>query len=405
LRRTSKYFWVGAAWVAILIVVMFSLSFLINVYSAQVSTIYVPEVKGQANLNNPGSEAFWSTVPTEAVPLIPASNYPPSGETNLAQVQLAWSSAYSVPSLIVKLTFPNYGSSPSYGSSVRVPVLNDTGYPGGRLTPMYTNSSCLYPYCSSFGGAYPQDIGFYQLAQGTGYTYPEQAMVVLGIKPAGGTTGSYAVSYKPKMIPGTSGALATGTGSAEIWLWSSNPTDNSPSDSAYPGINFPNGTAASTSSFGLPANTSYAIDGYANSTSFYQIGGIPGSSLYPFINTKGLYTQDTAALDSVTAFANPYFVQSKGVYNPSTNSWTVEYVRALQTSSIAKLGENHYQLQMNPSSSADYYIAFAVTQGGGSETYLMFYNSVSFWWAFNFQSNSGFSGYNSQYGRSGTPSP
>ncbi|MDG6981332.1 MAG: hypothetical protein JRN51_09525 [Nitrososphaerota archaeon] len=406
MRRTSKYFWVGAAWVAFLVVSMFTLSFAINAYSSELSTIYVPQVSGAPNLGNPGSESFWGGVSTESVPLIPTSNYPPSGETNLVKVQMAWTNATGTPELVVKLQFPNVGSSPSYGSSVPVPVLNDTGNPAGRLFPMYTDPSCLYPYSSCYGGTYPQDTGFLQLAQGTQYSYPEQAMVIFGISPGANTTGWYQVSYKPKMVPGTSGALGTGSGgAAEIWLWSSNPTDNSSSDAAYPGMTFPNGTAVSTSDFGLPGHASYAIDGYTNSTSFYQIGGIPGSSQYPYINTPALQSLNTSVTTQVTQFMNPFMVQSHGVYDASSNTWTVEFVRALNTSQLSKLGENHYQLQMSPSSSSDYYIAFAITQGNGSETYLLYYNSVSFWWGFNFQGNNGFAGYDNQFGHPANPSP
>jgi hypothetical protein len=406
LRRTSKYFWVGAAWVAFLIVSMFTLSFAINAYSAQLSTIYVPQVNGAPNLGSPGSESFWSGVPTESVPLIPESNYPPSGETSTAQVQLAWTNASGIPELILKLQFPNFGSSPSYSSSVPAPVLNDTGNPGGRYFPMYTGAACLYPSSSCYGGLYPQDVGFYQLAQGTQYTYPEQAAVILGIQPGANTTGWYQVSYKPKMVPGTSGALGTGSGgSAELWLWSSNPTDNSSQDSGYPGLRYPNGTVVSTSAFGLSPNASYAIDGYTNSTSFYQIGGLPGSSQFPYINTPGLYSQNLSSMTSVTHFTNPFMVQSKGVYDAKTNTWTVEYVRALQTSALSSHGENKYQLQMDPSSSSDYYIAFGISQGQGSETYLLYYGSVSFWWAFNFQTTSGIAGYNNQFGHPANRSP
>jgi hypothetical protein len=387
----------------VLIVSMFTLSFAINVYSAQISTIYVPQVSGKPDLGNPGSEAFWTNVPTESVPLIPTSNYPPSGETGTVNVQMAWTDAAGTPEMIVKLQFQNYGSSPSYGSSVPVPELNDTAYPGGRLVPMY-NSTCLYPYSSCYGGVYPQDVGFYQLATGSQYVYPEQAVVLFGIQPAGGTTGAYAVSYKPKMLPGTSGVLGTG-GTAEVWLWSSNPTDNSSQDSGYPGLSYPNGTSLNTASFGLAPHSSYAIDGYTNTSSFYQIGGIPGSSMFPFINNPALYSGNLSSVAPVTQYMNPFMVQSKGVYDASHNTWTVEYIRALQTSSVSKMGEDKYQLQMNTSSPNNYYIAFAVTQGQGSETYLIYYSSVSFWWAFNFQSNSGLNGYNNQYGRPATSSP
>ena len=405
MRRTSKYFWVGVTWVFILFITMFTVSYTINAYSSQLSTINVPKVNGVANLANPGSESFWNGVSTEAVPLIPSSNYPPSGETSLAKVQMVWTNTTGTAELIVKLQFPNFGSSPSYGSSVSAPWLNDTGNPAGRLFPMY-NSSCLYPSSSCYGGLYPQYVGFYQLAQGTQYTYPEQAIVMFGIHPGANTSGWYQVSYKPKMVPGTTGALGTGSGgSAELWLWSSNPTDNSSLDSAYPGMKYPNGTAVSTSSFGLGARASYAIDGYANSTSFYQVGGLPGSSQFPYINTPGLYGQNTSGMTSVKQFMNPFMVQSKGLYDSASNTWTVEFVRALQTSSLSKLGEDKYQLQMNPSSSSDYYISFAVTQGQGSETYLLYYSSVSFWWGFNFQTTSGFPGYNNQFGHPAERSP
>jgi hypothetical protein len=393
---------VGATWIVILVVSMMTISFAINVYSSELSTIYVPQVNGVPNFANPGSESFWNSVSTESIPLIPTSNYPPSGETSLAKVQLAWTDTGGTPELVVKLQFPNVGTGPSYSSSVPIPMLNDTGNPAGRLVPMYQNSSCLYPYSSCYGGVYPQDTGFYQLASGSQYVYPEQAMVIFGIHPGANTTGWYQVSYKPKMVPGTSGALGTGSGgSAEIWLWSSNPTDNSSQDAAYPGLAYPNGTALSTSTFGLPSHASYAIDGYTNSTSFYQIGGLPGSSIYPYINSPGLYSQNSSSTGSVTKFLNPFMVQSKGVYDAQTNSWTVEFVRSLQTSSS---GESNYQLQMNPSSSSDYYVAFAVTQGQGSETYLLYYCSVSFWWAFNFQTTNAFTGYSNQYGHPANPS-
>ena len=407
MRRTSKYFWVGVTWVAFLFVTMFTLSFVINAYSSELTTIYVPKVNSGPNLGSPGSEGFWANVATESVPLIPSSNYPPSGETALVKVQMAWTNVTGTPELMVLLTFPNFGSSPSYGygSAGAVPTLNDTGNPAGRTFPMY-NQSCLYPSCSSYGGIYPQDVGFYQLAQGPQYTYPEQATVLLGIHPGAGTDGWYQVSYKPKLIPGTSGALQTGSGgAAELWTWSSNPTDNGSQDSGYPGLTFPNGTAVSTSSFGLPPHASYAIDGYANSTSYYQVGGLPGSSSTPYINTRGLYGQDLSSMTGVSQFMNPFMVQSKGVYNSQKNTWTVEFVRALSTASLSNHGENNYQLQMNPSSASDYYIAFEINQGQGSETYLTYYGSVSFWWAFNFQGNNGFAGYDNQYGHPAQHSP
>lgn len=403
MQRRSKYFAVGAVWIAAVVLFAFVSSFLINAASAQVSTIYVAKVNGTPNLTAPGTEQFWSGVATVSAPLIPSSAYGPAGATSEVKVQMAWTDHTPQPELIVKLTFPNVGSGPSYGSSAAIPMVNLTAYPGSKLLPMYQNSSCLQPspVGTCYGGQYPQDVGFLPLASGQNYVYPEQAMVVFGIQPEAGTNGWYAVSYKPKLTPGTSGALGLGTaggGSAEIWMWSSNPTDNSSQDSNYPGLVFPNGTAVSTSDFGLPARASYAVDGYSNATSFYQLGGLPGSSQFPFINNPILYSANPI-LPTGTQLVNPYMVQSKGVYDSKTNSWTVEFVRQLSTKSIAGLGASKFQLQMDPNSQQNYYIAFAVNQGHASETYLFYYSSVSFWWAFNFNTVSGFAGYNNQYGR------
>lgn len=407
-QRQSKYFWVSVFFVAILIIIALSASFMINALSSQTLTIYVPQVNGVPNFSDPGHESFWANVPTEKVPLLPSSNYPPSGLTDFVYVQMAWAMFDGIPQLIVKMQFPNYGSGPSYSSSVNVPVVNNTAYPGGKLQPLYSDPSCLYTYSPCYGGSYPQDVGFLPLAIGPQFTYPEQAIVILGIAPGAGNDGWYTVSYKPKMVPGTSGALGTGSGgAAELWIWSSNPTDNSSLDKGYPGIIYPGGAQLSTSNFGLPPHASYAIDGYTNATSFYQIGGMPGSSLYPFINLPFYYTNNFTEIAGINKTMNPFMVQAKGAYDASSNTWTVEFMRALNTTSLSLYGENNYQLQMNQTSPQLYYIAFAVTQGQGSQTYLIYYNSVSFWWSFEFQKVSPFQGYNPQYGRNtgSGPSP
>lgn len=392
MRRTSKYFFVGMTLVIIYALVFFSVSFLINAGSNQINTIYVAQVNGTPNLANPGTEKFWSGLQTYTIPMIEANSYPgsPSGYTNTVQVQMAWANVNSTAELMVKMTFANYCPSyispcaPSYGSSVKIPVVNNTSYQKGQLSPMYSNSSCLYAYSSCYGGFYPQDVGFLPLAIGSQYTYPEQAMVLLGITPGALADTWYAVSYKPKMVLGTTGALGTGGGgNAEIWLWSSNPTDNSSSDAGYPGLYGQNGTALNTASFGLPAHASYAIDGYTNASSFYQIGGLPNSSQFPFINTA---SNGNVSQINYPNIMNPFEVQAKSSY--SSGSWTVEYVRAMTTSTTN--GENAYQLQMNQTNTHNYHIAFAVSQGQASQTYLMYYDSVSFWWAFNFVSASGF---------------
>lgn len=398
MRLTTKYFFVGVGLVVALVLIFFTLAFLINVASDQINTFYVPRVNGTPNLSNPGSESFWSNVSSTVVPLISSSNYPPSGATQTVAVQIAWTNSTPSPELIVKLQFGNYGSSASFASPMNVYV-NDTAYPNGMVMPAYQNFSCTSQFSSCFGGQYPQDIGTLPLAIGPSYVYPEQATVLLGMTPGAQTNAWYSVSYKPKMVMGTPGALDTGSGGqAEFWVWSSNPTDNATQDTSYPGLSYPNGTALSTASFGLPPHASYAMDGYANGSAFYQIGGMPNSSQYLYINNPALETNNLTTLAStpITYTMNPFEVQAKGLYSSTANSWTIEYVRNLTTSNL--YGENAYQAQLNSSNPSNYYIAFEVNQGLASETYLMYYGSVSFWWRLNFQGTPAYVGYNNEYG-------
>jgi hypothetical protein len=398
MRLTTKYFFVGMGFVIALVLIFFTFSFLINVASNQINTFYVPRVSGTPNLGNPGSESFWGGVPTTVVPLISSSNYPPSGATQTVSVQIAWTNSTPTPQLIVKLQFSNDGSSASYASPLDIYV-NNTAYPNGKVMSAYQNMSCTSQFSKCFGGQYPQDIGTLPLAIGSNYTYPEQSTILLGMTPGANATAWYSVSYKPKMVMGTPGALDTGSGGqAEFWVWSSNPTDNATQDTGYPGLHYPNGTAVSTASFGLPAHASYAMDGYANSSAFYQLGGMPNSSQFLYINNPAVETDNLTTLASapITGLMNPFEVQAKGVYSSSANSWTVEYVRNLTTSAL--YGENAFQAQLNSSNPKNYYIAFEVNQGLASETYLMYYGSVSFWWRLNFQGTPGYVGYNNQYG-------
>ncbi len=418
MRRTSKYFFVGMALVFSYVIIFFGVSFLINAGSQQLNTIYVPEVKNAApNFAAPGTESFWNSVKAQPVPLEQTVEYPgsPAGFTNSITVKMAWTNSTKTPELMVLLTFPNVGgSTANWNGNVAggIPIVNSTllHYPGANK-PIFpnataaefcgTNSNASNPSC--LGVAYPGDTAL-PLAIGSSYIYPEQASVLFGIAPGAGTDNWYQVSYKPKMVVGTSGALSTGTGgAAEMWTWASNPTDNSSQDAGYPGLKFPNGTAMDPSFFGMPRHASYAIDGYTNGSSYYQIGGMPGSSPYPFLNSAYLETANLSSVGAVSPASawNPFEVQAKGTYSSNGNSWTVEFVRNLTTSSAN--GENSVQQQFNTNALYNYHVAFAISQGQMSQTYLLYYNSVSFWWAFNFHSPSGFNP--SQYTASSSFAP
>lgn len=401
MRLTTKYFFVGMCLVASLVVISFAASFAINSGSSGINTFYVPKVNGVPNFSAPGQEPFWSNVPSITVPMIASENYPPSGATQTVTAQIAWTNSTPTAVLLVKLKFANYGSGASYASPLNV-YLNNTAIPNGQVLPLAQNRSCFSQFSSCYGGFYPQALGQLPLAIGPKYIYPEQATVLLGMTPGANSDAWYQVSYKPKMQYGTAGALGTGGGGqAELWTWSSNPTDNATADTGYPGLNLPNGSALSTSAFGLPARASYAIDGFANVSAYYQIGGLPNSSQSLYLNNPSVETNNISSIGSVSvsSLMNPYEVQAKGDYNSSTNSWTVEYVRSLTTSSAN--GENQYQEQFNPKTSSDYYVAFEINQGQASETYLIYYGSVSFWWRLNFTGTPPWVGYNNQFGGAG----
>ncbi|MDH2899488.1 MAG: hypothetical protein PXY39_00795 [archaeon] len=400
MRRTTKYFFVGMTLAISYAIIFLSVSFLINAGSAQLSTIYVAKVNGAPNfVNGPGSESFWNTVQAHPIPLEQTVEYPgsPAGFTSSVTVKMAWTDSTGTPELMILMTFPNDGSGANWNGNQPVPIVNSTiqNYAGSN-SPMFPNataaefcginSNASNPSCQ--GISYPGNTAL-PLAIGPSYIYPEQASVILGIAPGAGTDTWYQVSYKPKMVVGTSGALSTGTGgAAEMWTWASNPTDNSSQDTGYPGIKFPNGTSMDPSDFGMAKHASYAIDGYTNGSSYYQIGGMPGSSPFPFQNTAALENSNLSQIGPVVSAWNPFEVQAKGNYISSSNSWTVEFVRNLTTTSA--LGENSLQEQLNPNAAYNYHIAFSVSQGQMSQTYLLYYNSVSFWWAFNFVSASGF---------------
>jgi hypothetical protein len=415
MRRTTKYFFVGMTLAVSYAIIFFSVSFLINTGSAQLSTIYVPKVNGAPNFatpNGPGSEPFWSTVQAHPVPLEQTVEYPgsPAGYTSSVTVKMAWANVSGTSELIILMMFANDGSGANWNGNQPVPIVNSTlqSYKGSN-SPMYPNATVAEfcgintnasnPRCQ--GVAYPGNTAL-PLAIGSSYIYPEQATVILGIAPGAGTDTWYQVSYKPKMVVGTSGALSTGTGgAAEMWTWASNPTDNSSQDTGYPGLKFPNGTSMDPSDFGMAKHASYAMDGYTNGSSYYQIGGMPNSSPFPFQNVAYLENSNASQIGPVVSAWNPFEVQAKSIYSSTANTWTVEFVRNLTTTSA--MGESSLQEQLNPKAPYNYHIAFAVSQGQMSQTYLLYYNSVSFWWAFNFISPSGFNP--SQYTATSTFAP
>jgi cytochrome b558/566 subunit A len=136
----------------------------------------------------------------------------------------------------------------------------------------------------------------------------------------------------PKMMLGSNGAL-TG-GAAEIWHWQTNPTDNNPNDTGFPG--------GYTDPLGNPIyppdNLSFAEDDYTNTTGFFTIGGSFGNS--------------TPNLDP---YADPFIVHVGSYYSYSNKTWTVEMVRSFTAN------DPQYRVQL--ATGSFYYVAFGVWQG------------------------------------------
>jgi cytochrome b558/566 subunit A len=147
---------------------------------------------------------------------------------------------------------------------------------------------------------------------------------------------------------GSSGAI-TG-GSAEIWHWQTNPTDNSPNDTGFPGgYTDPGGRSI------YPAdNVSFAEDDYTNTTGFYVIGGSFG-----------------AGSPNLDPYADPYIIHVGNSFSNITKTWTVEMVRSFTTE------DSQYRVQLQVGST--YYVAFAVWNGRLGESSHI--KSVSAWYS------------------------
>ena len=139
MRRTSRYFFIGMTLAIVYALIFFSVSFLINAGSNQLSTIYVAQVNGQPSFSNPGQEAFWNNVQSHVVPLIEANSYPgsPSGGTSTVTVKMAWENVTGTAQLLVLMTFANAGSTANWVGNQPVPIVNNTSYNNaGHLTKL-----------------------------------------------------------------------------------------------------------------------------------------------------------------------------------------------------------------------------------------------------------------------------
>jgi cytochrome b558/566 subunit A len=148
---------------------------------------------------------------------------------------------------------------------------------------------------------------------------------------------------------GSDGAI-TG-GAAEIWHWQSNPTDNSPNDTGFPGgYTDPSGNPIFPSD-----KLSFAEDDYTNTTGFFVIAGSFGQGS-----------------PNLAPLADPYLVHVGNSFSATNKTWTVEMVRAFNPSDAAR-----YRVIL--ANGANYFVAFAIWNGRIGESSHI--KSVSQWYS------------------------
>jgi cytochrome b558/566 subunit A len=273
-------------------------------------------VSGAPNYNAPGNESFWNEVSWTNVPLA-ASVSPGGGHTPNVLAKSANDGFY-----IYVLFRWNDSQGPSFGSSSE--LYRSSNGSLVELTPESTANVTQLFYNST-------------------YYYPDRMAMLWFVADTSERQQS------PAMQLGSNGAI-TG-GAADIWHWQSNPTDNNPSDTDFPG----GYTDPSGRPIFPPDNLSFAEDDYSNSTGFYVIAGSFGSDS-PNLNP----------------YADPYIVNVGSYFSNVSKTWTVEMIRSFTTNAPK------YRVQL--ATGRSYYVAFAVWNGKLGESADI--KSVSQWYNF-----------------------
>ena len=281
------------------------------------TTITSFRVAGAPNYGAPGNESFWSQIGWTNVSLV-ASVAPGGGKTTSVLIK----SANDGFNAYVLFRW-NDAQGPSYGNYTE--EFRDSQGSLHFLDPANTT-------------------GVNQLVYNSTYYYQDRAAMLWYI---GNQTQRDQVA--PQMQLGTNGALSAGT--ANIWHWQSNPTDNDPSDFNYPG-----GYTDPKGNMIFPPNkSSFAEDDYTNTTGFFPIAG----------NASG-----TPNLDP---YSSPFVVLAGNYFSTANKTWTVEMVRPLLVPQDAQ-----YRVQLSVGST--YFVGFAIWNGKMGESSHI--KSVSQWYKF-----------------------
>ncbi len=272
-------------------------------------------VGGAVDYRNPGGEPFWQGIPWTDVPLV-ASISPGGGHTPDVRIKAA-NDGYNV----VVLFQWNDSAGPSFAS-------NDELWRAANGTLMLLD---------------PADTAnVTQLYYNATYYYQDRAALLWFLPQSLGR------QQTPAMMLGSEGAI-TG-GAAEIWHWQSNPTDNHPEDTGFPG-----GYTDAAGNAIYPAdNLSFAESDYTNTTGFFTVPGYFG-----------------AGSPNLVPEMDPFLIHVGSSYSNATKQWTVEMVRSFTTSQGLP-----YCIQL--AAGATYYAAFAIWNGRLGESAA--YKSVSSWY-------------------------
>jgi len=312
---------INRARVLILIIPFLLLSFTAQIGRAQSTPIQIVSYRVDVapNYNAPGNETFWKTIGWTNVTL-DASVKPGGGHTSNVLVKSA-NDGFNIYVL-----FRWYDAQgPSFGSSSEE-YYNAASQRYEYLTPGVTGSVDQLEYNAS-------------------YYYPDRAAMLWFLNGTRDVNG-------PAMQLNSTGAITDG--SANIWHWQSNPTDNNASDSGYAG-----GYTDSKGTLIFPPNNeSFAEDDYTDKNGFSPIAGNVTTSSGPSLN--------------LDPYANPFVVLAGNYFSSTNKTWTVEMVRPFTVSDASR-----YRVQLAVGSS--YYVGFAVWNGRMGESSHI--KSVSSWYS------------------------
>lgn len=296
---------------AVLLMIVFSSSKLSSAYAQSYPNITSYRVSGAPDYNAPGNESFWSTIDWTNMPLA-ASVSPGGGHTSELSVKSA-NDGFNIY-VLLKWTDevgPSFGTDSEVYTAPNGTLISLSADVTGNVTQLFHNAT---------------------------YYYPDRVAVLWFL---GGSR-----QQSPAMELGSNGAI-TG-GAADIWHWQSTPTDNNPSDSAFPG-----GYTDPTGKTLYPNdNMSFAEDDFTNMTGFFVTAG------------------NFAGAPNLDPYADPFSIHVGNAFSDSNKTWSVEMVRSFTTS------DPTYQVQLVPG--ATYYAAFAVWNGMLGESAHI--KSVSQWY-------------------------